>query len=129
MKIQAKNVEMFRLITKSLEEKNTEFHTFRPKQVVLKGIHSSTPLEDIKDEIENLSHEILSISSIKQRVSKHPLPMLFVNLIIKIFLTVKLFFIQKFPLKHQGKNEKLPGAHVVKGMVMQIGTAIIPQLC
>ena len=60
VKIQAKNVEIFRLITKSLEEKNTEFHTFRPKQersynVVLKGIHSSTPLEDIKVEIENLA--------------------------------------------------------------------------
>ena len=74
MKIQAKNVEIFRLISKSLEEKNTEFHTFRPKQersynVVLKGIHSSTPLEDIKVEIENLSHEVLSISNRKQRVS------------------------------------------------------------
>ena len=46
---------------------------------VLKGIHSSTPVEDIKVEIENLSHEVLSISNIKKRFSKHPLPIFFVS--------------------------------------------------
>ena len=44
----------YRIVTKALEDKNTEFHSFRPKQertynVVLKGIHGSTSLDEIKE--------------------------------------------------------------------------------
>lgn len=85
VKIQPFSIDVFRLITKSLEEKKTEFHTFRPKQertynVVLKGVHSSTPVDEIREEIEQLGHEISNISNIKNRVSKQPLPMFFINL-------------------------------------------------
>ena len=45
VKIQASTLDIFKKITKSLVDKNTEFHTFKSKQersynVVLKGIHS-----------------------------------------------------------------------------------------
>lgn len=85
VKIQSYDIDSFRLVTKALEEKNTEFHTFRPKQertynIVLKGIHGSTSIEEIKEEIELLGHEVINISNIKHRVSKHSLPMFFINL-------------------------------------------------
>ena len=85
LKIQPKTIEMYQVITKALVDQNTEFHTFRPKQdktynIVLKGIHSSTPIEEIKEEIENMGHEVSNISNIKNRISKQPLPMFYINL-------------------------------------------------
>lgn len=85
LKIQSATIETYSTITKALEEKNTEFHTFRPKQerlfnVVLKGMHSSTSLVEIKEEIEILGHDVVNISNIKQRLTKRPLPMFYVNL-------------------------------------------------
>ena len=48
------NIDSYHIVTKALEDKNTEFHTFRPKQertynIVLKGIHGSTSLDKIKE--------------------------------------------------------------------------------
>ena len=85
IKIQPLDIESYRNITKSLEEKNTEFHTFRPKQersynVILKGIHFSTPVDEIKEEIEYLGHEILNISNIRDRNTKKPLQMFYICL-------------------------------------------------
>lgn len=85
VKIQASTIEIFKKITKSLEDKSTEFHTFKPKQersynVVLKGIHSSTPIDHIIEEISNLGHEVLNISNIKDRMTKKPLQMFYVGL-------------------------------------------------
>ena len=82
IKIQPKTIESYQMITKALEDKNTEFHTFRPKQdktynVVLKGIHSSTPIDEIKDEIEKMGHVVSNISNIRNRVSKRPPSMFF----------------------------------------------------
>jgi len=46
-------------IVKELKNKNTEFHTYKPKQetsfkVVLQHIHATADLDDIKKEIEDL---------------------------------------------------------------------------
>ena len=85
VKIQPLTIEAYRTVTKALEEKKTEFHTFRPKQertynVVLKGIHSSTPIDEIKEEIECLGHKVSNISNIKQRITKYALPLFYVSL-------------------------------------------------
>ena len=60
VKIQPTNIDSYRLIKKSLQEKNAEFHTFRPKQkrsynVVLKSIHSAIRLDEIKEERKSWS--------------------------------------------------------------------------
>ena len=85
IKIPPKNIECYCLVKKALEEKNTDFHTFRPKQerrynVGLKGIHSSIALDEIREEIESLVHKISNISNIKHRVSKQSLSMFYINL-------------------------------------------------
>ena len=61
IKIQPKNIEYYRLVKKALEEKNTEFHTFRPKQ-------------------ERTYSTVSNISNIKHRVSKQSLSMFFIHL-------------------------------------------------
>ena len=62
--------------TKSLEDKDTEIHTFRPKEemsynVVLKEIHSSTSIDEIVEEVSYLGHEVLNISNNKDWIVKN----------------------------------------------------------
>lgn len=85
VKVQPKSEEIYRIIAKALNERGTRFHTYQPKSeknfnVVLRGMHFSTPVADIKAEIEQLGHEVVNISNIKQRTTKKPLPMFWVNL-------------------------------------------------
>ena len=66
VKVQASHIESFKNITKALNEKNTEVHSFKPKQdrtynVVLKRIHSSTTINEMKEELEELGHEVSHI--------------------------------------------------------------------
>jgi len=58
-------------VKKELKSKNTEFYTYKPKQeksfkVVLKHIHATKNLDDIKKEIEDLRHTVTSIWNIKK---------------------------------------------------------------
>lgn len=85
VKIQPKTPDAYREIVKQLEIKNTEFYTYKPKQersfkVVLKNIHPSTDLNDIKLELAELGHDCVNIWNIKQRKTKKPLPIFIVEL-------------------------------------------------
>lgn len=85
IKIQAKSLEHYDLIVAALKSRNTEFHSYqkkndRPFKVVLRNIHSSTDLDILKQEIEDLGHSVVKISNIRHRVSKNPLPLFFVDL-------------------------------------------------
>jgi len=71
---------------KKLEIKNTEFHTYKPKQernlkVVLKNIHSSTNIKVLKKSIETHGHSVINIWNInaycKQRETGKPLYVLY----------------------------------------------------
>jgi len=62
-------------IVKELESKNTKFHTYKPKQersfrIVLKHIHATANLDDMKQEIEDLGHKVTSIWNIKKQSTK-----------------------------------------------------------
>ena len=75
VKVQPKTEEKYSVITKSLIEKNAKFHTFklkseRPFNVVLKGLHYSTAVEDIKSELENIGFDVIKVSNVKRRLSK-----------------------------------------------------------
>jgi len=53
-------------IVKGLKSRNTEFHICKPKQqrsfkVILKHIHATANLDDIKKEIEDLGHTVINI--------------------------------------------------------------------
>jgi len=66
-------------------ERNTEFHTYKPKQersfrVVLKNIHPSTDLNDIKQSLTDKGHVATNIWYVKQRVTNKPLPMRFIDI-------------------------------------------------
>jgi hypothetical protein len=70
VKIQPKTPDSYRIITKALLDRQTQFHTFKPKEdrtyrVVLKNMHYSIDPEDIKTEIENLGHKVANVWNAK----------------------------------------------------------------
>jgi hypothetical protein len=73
------------LSPKALAEKQTEFHTYKPKEersyrVVLKNMHYSIAPVDIKTEIEKLGHQVTNIWNITQYRTKLKLSMFYVEL-------------------------------------------------
>lgn len=85
VKVQPQSSEAYRAIVHALNEKQTNFHTYKPKEdrnyrVVLKHMHYSIEPTAIKEEIENLGHKVVSVWNIKQARTKLPLPMFFVDL-------------------------------------------------
>ena len=84
VRLMLKSVDSYRKIVKHLDNKNIKFHTYQLKQerafrVVVKNLHFSTPIESIKDELENLGHKVRNIANVKSRVTKNPLS-IFVDL-------------------------------------------------
>jgi hypothetical protein len=100
VKVQPKTGKNYSVITKALAQKNTQFHTYKPKlqrtfRVVIKNLHYSTDPEEIKQHIELLGHEVENIWNIRSNRTKQPLSMFFIDLKQKennkeIYLT-KLF--------------------------------------
>lgn len=85
VKINAKTPETYRSLVKYMKERNIVYHTYqmkeeKPYRVVLKHLHSATPINDIKEELENVGFEVRNIINIRQRSTKIPLPMFFVDL-------------------------------------------------
>lgn len=77
--------QAYTTIVKELQKRNTEFHTFKLKQersfqVVLKNIHPSTDLEDLKIAIEELGHQVSNIWNVESRLTKVPVPVFFIDL-------------------------------------------------
>jgi len=85
VRVQPTESAVYTAIIKELMEKNTKFHTYKPRQdrsfrVVLKNLHPSTEVNDIKQALKEEGHEATNIWNVKQRSSNHPLPMHFIDL-------------------------------------------------
>jgi hypothetical protein len=85
VKVQPKSAEHYRQILHALIEKRTEFHTYQPKEercfrTVLRGMHYSTDVADIKSAIEHYGHRVRNVYNMKQQRTNIPLPLFFVDL-------------------------------------------------
>lgn len=85
IKIMVKSVDSYRKLVKHLESAKIFFHTYQLKQersyrVVIKGIHHSYPIQDLKAILLSLGHDVRNITNVKSRGSKQPLSMFFVDL-------------------------------------------------
>lgn len=83
--IHSRNKEVYSLITKVLQEKNTMFHSYpfkgdRAFRVVLKQVHHTADTEAIKNALKENGHDVRNIHNIRSRLTKKPLPMFFVDL-------------------------------------------------
>lgn len=85
VKINVKTTETYRNLVKFMQEKNIIHHTYqlkeeKPYRVVIKHLHPLTPVSDIKEDLENVGFSTRNIINIRQRTTKTPLPMFFVDL-------------------------------------------------
>ena len=85
VKILPTNPEAYRKLTKILRALNANFHTYqlkeeRPFRVVLRNIHHSADIDELKIELSKLGHEVINVSNIRHRVSKDPLSLFFIDL-------------------------------------------------
>ncbi|KAI4474719.1 hypothetical protein M0802_004040 [Mischocyttarus mexicanus] len=79
------DADSYRKITKTLKSLNASFHTYQLKQersfrVVLRNVHHSADLNDLKNELMELGHEVVNISNIYHRATHNPLSMFFIDL-------------------------------------------------
>ncbi|GFY72083.1 nucleic-acid-binding protein from transposon X-element [Trichonephila inaurata madagascariensis] len=84
IKIQASSIEDHRAITALLKQKREEFYVIpspadRPLKVVIKGLPSSTSIEDIKTNLTEQGVLVIKVAQLTQRKSKFPLPIFMVK--------------------------------------------------
>lgn len=85
IRINVRTIEAYRAFIKFLETKKIAFHTFQIKQerafrVVVKNLHYTTPIDDIKIELQKQGHKVRNIVNARSRATKEPLSMFFVDL-------------------------------------------------
>lgn len=85
VKIQLKDAKAYPAVVKALAERNTEFHSFQQKgnktyQVVIRNLHPSINMEDLKNELIDLGHDVVNICNMRQSGTKKPLPLFKVDL-------------------------------------------------
>jgi hypothetical protein len=84
VQVQPAESSIYTTIIKALMEKNTEFHTYKPRQdrsfrVVLRNLHPSTEVQDIKLALIEKGHEVTNVWNAKQRNTNRPLPLHFID--------------------------------------------------
>lgn len=75
IKIQPTDSVTYTKIIKVLKLKNTQYYTFKPKElrgfrVMLRNMHHSTDLNEIKKELADLNHKVINVHNITQRGTK-----------------------------------------------------------
>lgn len=85
VRLNSKSVDSYRKIVKHFDDNKIVYHTYQLKQeraftVVIKGLHHTTPIVDIKANLLLLGHQVRSVRNITSRETKNPLPMFFVDL-------------------------------------------------
>ena len=85
IKIQPNHPEIYPKIVEQLKNRGTYFFTYQRKQdkgykIVLKNMHPSVDINELKSEIESHGHKIKSITNMNQRITQIPLPLFFVEL-------------------------------------------------
>lgn len=77
--------EKYLPIIEALKKKKTEFYTYQRKQdksykAVLRNMHPSTDLEDLKAAIEEYEHKVTRITNIRERTTQKPLPLFIIEI-------------------------------------------------
>jgi len=84
IKLESSNMADYRKIINMLKEKNTDFHTFRPKdestsKYILRQLHWSTDVVEIREAIAQLGFDVINVHNIK-KFNKTPLNMFIIEL-------------------------------------------------
>ncbi|KAE9523224.1 hypothetical protein AGLY_016391 [Aphis glycines] len=85
LKIQTSNPESYRTLIHFFKDENAQYHTYqlredKPLRIVIRNLHSSTPIKTIKEELEFRLFEVRQVTNVLHKVNKNPLPLFFVDL-------------------------------------------------
>jgi len=85
IKLLCQNPDTFRKLAKYMKEKNIIHHTYQPKEersyrIVIRHLHHSVDIQELKEEISNLGHTVRNIINARHRITKDPLNLFFVDL-------------------------------------------------
>jgi hypothetical protein len=86
VKINTQNSDTYRKFIRHLNSEKIIHHTtYQMKQdracrVVIRNLHYSIPVDEIKEELKKKGHTVRNILNIRHRVNKHPLSMFYVDL-------------------------------------------------
>ena len=88
VKISSTNIDQYNILIDFLNSKNTEYYTFKPKhlkgfKVILRNMHYSTDLDEIKQELAELGHEVLHIQNMIHSHNKQPMSLFSLELKLK----------------------------------------------
>lgn len=85
VKINSASIDTYRKLVKHLTGLNVKFHTYQIKQersyrVVIKNMHYSTDINDLKDAVEDAGFSVRNIVNARNFKTKMPMSMFFVDL-------------------------------------------------
>lgn len=85
VKLSVKTVDSYRKITKHFDTNSISYHTYQLKaerayRFVIKGLHHTTNIGDIKAHLIEKGHLVRYITNVKSRFNKKPLPMFYVDI-------------------------------------------------
>ena len=85
VKINTLNPDTYRKLIRHLNSEKIIHHTYQMKQdrayrVVIRNLHYSIPIDEIKEELQKKGHAVRNILNIRHRVNKYPLSMFYVDL-------------------------------------------------
>jgi hypothetical protein len=85
IKINCVTLETYRTFIRYLKENNIYYQTYQLKEerayrIVIKHLHHSTDMEEIRQELLELGHKARNILNAQNRITKEPLNMFFIDL-------------------------------------------------
>lgn len=85
VKVSIQSVNDYKKIVEYCLKKNVKFHTYQLKterafRVVIKNLHHTTPINEIKEAIELDGHKVRNVLNVRSRVTKVPLSLFFLDL-------------------------------------------------
>jgi len=85
IKINCVTPETYRTLIRYLKENNIYYHTYQLKEeracrIVIKYLHHSTDIEEIRQELLELGHKTQNILNAQHRITKKPLNLFFIDL-------------------------------------------------
>ena len=85
LKIQTADPESYRELIRYLKLNKAQYHTYQPQEekafcVVVRNLHPSTPTVEVGIAIEEIGYSVRQVANVLQKITKHKLPMFFVDL-------------------------------------------------
>jgi hypothetical protein len=84
VRISPQSLEIYRKLMRHIQDEKVVHHTYQIKQdrayrVVIRDMHHSISINEIKNELNAKGHQVRNIINVKHRATREPLPLFFVD--------------------------------------------------